>query len=122
MFYLKPKSKGVEKLYESRWECGIWRGIREESGETFIGIESGVIKVRSVLRKASDADRWDIVAFENMKGTPWEPEPGRPGIAVRCRVRLPDESSTSVAEHAPRTMKLQDEAYTSRKRTLLNLA
>ena len=84
MFYLKPKSK---KLYDTRWESGIWLGIREESGETFIGTDLGVIEVRSVRRKALEAERWNAAAFDTMKGTPWEPEPGRPGIAVGCRVR-----------------------------------
>ena len=61
VWYLKPKSRGSTCL-GSRWSEGLWLGIREESGEAMLGIEGGVIKVRSVRRKASDKERWSGVA------------------------------------------------------------
>ena len=33
-----------------------------------------------------------------MKGTPWEPEPGRPGIEIGTRVRIPVETNTELEE------------------------
>ena len=44
--YLKLKSKGKEKL-RSRWSSGIWLGHRDESGETLIGTDKGVVKCRT---------------------------------------------------------------------------
>ena len=39
----------------------IWLGIREESGEVIIGTEDGVIKVRSVRRKATHEERGNMI-------------------------------------------------------------
>ena len=75
VWYLIPKSRGKNKI-KSRWASGIWLGIREESGEAIIGTSKGVIKVRTVRRKGSDAERWDVSAIDAMVGTPWEPQPG----------------------------------------------
>ena len=76
VWYLRPKSKGIHKL-KSRWETGVYLGIRDESTEIFIGTEQGVIKVRTIRRKGSEEERWNIVQVDRMKGTPWEPQPGR---------------------------------------------
>jgi hypothetical protein len=59
VWYLKPKSKMSGK-YDSRWSTGIWLGIREESGEVIIGTDEGVIKCRTIRRKSSDAERYNI--------------------------------------------------------------
>ena len=67
VWYLKPQSKGKDK-FNSRWESGIWLGIREESGETFVGTKEGVIKVRTVRRKSSEQDRWNAEEYKEMKG------------------------------------------------------
>ena len=90
VWYLKPKSKMSGK-YDTRWSTGIWLGIREESGEVIIGTDEGCIKCRTIRRKSSDAERYNVELFMNMKGVPWEPEPGRPGIEIRTKVRLPTE-------------------------------
>ena len=76
IWYLKPESKGKTKL-KSRWETGIWLGIREESGETLIGTKEGVIKVRSFREKGTNQERWNQDVLKEMKGTPWQPVPGR---------------------------------------------
>ena len=77
--------------YEARWSTGIWLGIREESGEVIIGTDEGVIKCRTIRRKSSDQERYNVELFNSMQGVPWEPEPGRPGIEIRTKVRLPRE-------------------------------
>ena len=41
---------------------------------------------------------WNIEEFELLKGTPWEPEPGRPGIEIGTRVRIPVETNTELEE------------------------
>ena len=42
VLYLVPKSQGHD-TWESRWEKGIWLGIRDESMEAFIGTPSGPV-------------------------------------------------------------------------------
>ena len=90
MWYLKPKSVGVDKL-NTRWGEGIWLGIREESGEILIGTLEGVIKVRTVRRKAGDDLRWSKGLFNEFKGLPWQPVPGRESLEPPIKVTVPDE-------------------------------
>jgi len=66
IWYLKPGTKGVEKLY-SRWETGIFAGIRDESGEVIVCTKDGTIKVRSFRRKASKEQRWNLEELEKIK-------------------------------------------------------
>ena len=56
IIYCKLGSKGVDKLDE-RWEEGIWLGAKDESDEILIGINKGVMKARSVRRKANFEER-----------------------------------------------------------------
>ena len=44
VLYLKPGTKGINKLL-CRWEKGVWLGVIDESGETFIGaeLETGLV-------------------------------------------------------------------------------
>ena len=62
-------------------------GIRDESGEILIGTDRGVVKCRTVRRKATDEERWDRAAVELMKGTTWEPTPGRDSTSVQIALR-----------------------------------
>ena len=55
---LKAKSGGVNR-FDSRWDIGVWLGIRDESGEAVIGTNAGEIKTRSYRRKAIMNERWD---------------------------------------------------------------
>ena len=72
----------------SRWASGIWLGIREESGEAIIGTNKGVIKVRTVRRKGSEAERWDVGATDSMVGTPWEPQPGVDSMEIQAKIKV----------------------------------
>ena len=47
IMFLHAKSAGKDK-FDSRWDDGIWLGIREESGEHIIGTRDGVLKTRSI--------------------------------------------------------------------------
>ena len=48
--YLKPESVGIDKA-DSRWDHGIYVGLRIESGEIFVMTDKGVIKVRTFVWK-----------------------------------------------------------------------
>ena len=95
VWYLKPKSKGKKKL-QSRWASGIWLGIWDESSEIIIGTNEGCIKVRTVRRKGTDTERWNVVQIQEMKGTPWEPTPGSTLFfcvtAVAVSISLPNKT------------------------------
>ncbi len=53
VLYIKAESVGKDK-YNSRWEEGVFIGVREESGEIIIGTEKGVIKARAFRRRGSE--------------------------------------------------------------------
>ena len=90
VLYLKPGTRGKDK-FDTRWEEGIWLGVKDRSLETVIGTNEGVIKVRDVKRKGTEEQRWDISKFNEFKGVPWEPIPGREGIEIKARVNVPRE-------------------------------
>ena len=104
VWYLKAKSAGKDKL-NTRWGSGVWLGIREESGEVFIGTEDGVVKCRSIRRKAGP-ERWNPELFSKVKGTPWEPLPGRASIEVPISVQVPHEDTIII----PQTMSQERES------------
>ena len=55
VWYQKPLSKGKDKP-ETRWEHGIFAGVRMESGELFMLIEVGAIKMREDSREGQKRD------------------------------------------------------------------
>ena len=52
VWFLKPRSRGATGM-AGRWSAGIWLVIREESGEVMIGTKDGIMKARTISRKAS---------------------------------------------------------------------
>ena len=99
MCYLNPNSVGKDKL-DSRWENGIFVGLREESGEIFVMSEEGVIKVRSYNRRCEE-ERWNQEEFNKGKGTPWEPIPGEGPIQVKSRFKIKDRPEDEAPLKAP---------------------
>ena len=57
---------------------GIWLGHATQTNEILIGTEEGVIRVYDVKRK-EEGPRWEADKIRNMKGTPRQPNPSRPG-------------------------------------------
>ena len=90
VLYLKPGSKGKDK-FDPRWEDGIWLGIADRTNEVIVGTSEGVIKVRDIRRKGTNKERWNVSNFNEFKGVPWEPIPGREGIEIRARVHVPSD-------------------------------
>jgi len=84
--YLKPESVGIDKA-DSRWDNGVFAGLRIESGEIFVVTSKGVIKVRTFARKPEE-ERFEAKLLEEGKGVPWEPVPGRGRIEVKTKVRV----------------------------------
>ena len=88
VWYYKPNKAKRGKL-ELRWAKGIFLGIREESGEIIVGTDSGCLKARAFRRRGSEEERWNKEEILNVKGAPWQPVPGGPGIELRSSVELP---------------------------------
>ena len=55
VMYYKSGITGTRKL-ESRWESGIWLGLRDETNEAIIGTSDGCIKARDVRRYGSEEE------------------------------------------------------------------
>ena len=90
VWFLRAGSAGKHKC-TNIWEDGIWLGIINESGEAVIGTDSGVIKVKDFRRKALQTERWNKDTFDNIKGTPWEPTPGRTcDVAINSKIYIPE--------------------------------
>ncbi len=85
---VKKKSLRKGKL-DARWATGVFLGIREESGEIIVGAKDGVLKARSFRTKRSEEERWNKEETLGIKGLPWQPVPGGPGMDIRSSVGLP---------------------------------
>ena len=94
--YIRPESVGQDKA-NSRWEDGVYVGLRIESGELFVMTAEGVIKIRSYCRKPED-ERWKKEDLESGRGLPWEPIPGRGRIQVKSRVKFMEASGEKIRE------------------------
>ena len=53
------------------WSEGIWLGVREETGEAMLGTKDGVMRARTVRRKASDQERWNREKLDQVNAAPW---------------------------------------------------
>ena len=106
VLYLKPESLGVNKL-DSRWEPGHFLGIRDESGELYIGTKDGVLKVRTFRSYVTLSDRWGAASLIDIDGLPWEPVPGREGIEVKASVSFAKEVDGSRLQHETTEQKLK---------------
>ena len=92
VLYLKMGTKGRDKL-DSRWETGIWMGVKDETGECIIGTSEGTVKARDFKRIADNSARWSAELVKSVKGTPWQPTPGRNDDMIPVRVRLAEEGT-----------------------------
>ena len=84
----------------------MWLGFRDESNEVFVGTTQGVVKVRTVRRKGTAQSRWDEKLFNSVKGTPWQPEPGRTGMDVRANITL-DRATEGIPQEAMGTPRVE---------------
>ena len=61
MWFLKALTEGKDKL-DTRWEDGVFAGVREESGEIYVMSSQGVRKVRAYKRRP-EGERWNQEEF-----------------------------------------------------------
>ena len=92
IMYLRLDSVGKDK-FDSRWEEGVFLGVREESAEIIVGTPEGITKAKDFKRKASLKDRWNQEQVLAVKGTPWETMPGRGGnIEIRANIHIDEDN------------------------------
>ena len=70
VWYLKPRSRGATGFI-GRWGEGVWLGIREETNEAMIATEEGMVRARTVRRKASHQERWNRNKLDKIRTAPW---------------------------------------------------
>ena len=57
VMYYTSDITGARTL-ESRWESGIWFGLRDETNEAIIGTPGGCIKSRDARRYGTEEEKW----------------------------------------------------------------
>ena len=70
-----PKTQSRVGEFEDRWDEGVWVGFLMRSGEHLVATPSGVSKMSTIRRMASDR-RWSAHLVRAIVGTPGEPVPG----------------------------------------------
>ena len=84
--------KGRKDKFESEERTCIWLGHARTSNEVLIGTADGVVRAYSVSRRPVEL-RWSADDFNNISGSPQQPNPNKPGgiIPVRVRFDAPEE-------------------------------
>ena len=59
---------------ESRWEPGIFLGMRERTTEKIVGTKEGIYVVQSIRRRP-EGERYDADMVKGIRGLPWMPRP-----------------------------------------------
>ena len=95
---IRPGKERANKL-ESEWREGLWLGHSRRSNEGIIGTREGVVRAYAVKRMDEES-RWDAKYLQEMKGTPQQPDPSLPGLAIPIKVNIdpPHEESPAPAE------------------------
>ena len=96
------ESKERKDKFESEWFEGIWLGHSRASNEILIGTADGIVRTYTVQRKV-EGEQWSATDIENMKGTPHQPDPTKPGDRIPIIVKFdePNEEE-AVRSEAPR--------------------
>jgi len=118
IWFLRPQSVSKDKL-DTRWESGVFAGLRPESGELYVLTDKGALKVRSYNRRPEE-ERWNQEEFGSVVGTPWEPAPGRGGIEVKSRFQYEKDDEAiipppSTREVIPRRIYIRREDVSDSK-------
>ena len=97
---LHGKSDKKHKM-ESDWSEGLWLGHSRNSNEILVGTRDGVVRAWAIRKKPYE-EQWDGDLIKNMKGTPAQPNPTKPGIVIPIRITFEEKPEDKEAEeHAP---------------------
>eukprot|EP00973_Karenia_brevis_P075571 10498545-Karenia_brevis.AAC.1 len=84
---------------EARWEYGIWLGIIIDSGENIIGTSKGAIRCRAIA-PLEKKKKYDKARLEEMKGTPWQPVPGKRSNRIPTQILEGSEEEEQEEQNA----------------------
>ena len=79
--------KARKNKFDSEWQEGIWVGHHRESNEAIIGTTGGFVRAYAIKRR-SENERWDSEMIKNLKGTPQQPDPSKPGLNVPIKINF----------------------------------
>ena len=74
-------------VWKEEWREGLWLGHSRRSNEAIIGTREGVVRAYAVKRMDEES-RWDAKYLLETKGTPQQPDPSRPGLAIPIKVNI----------------------------------
>ena len=94
------QSKEQKEKFQSEWRHGVWLGHARSSNEHLIGTSEGAIKAYAIKRQGEE-QRWDATLLKELQGTPQQPDPSRPGLAVPIRVHFDEPPAAIVGPLAP---------------------
>ena len=86
-YKLVRETKDRKDKFNSEWEEGVWLGQVRSSNEIVIGTKDGVVRAYAV-RRQDEASRWQGDRIKDIKGTPSQPDPNKPGLHIPLRVRF----------------------------------
>ena len=69
-----PAGKNPSRV-QDKWHEGIFLGVLDRSSELLVATPAGVVRTRSVRRRAPD-ERGSKKLLDGVRGTPWQPVPG----------------------------------------------
>ena len=72
---------------ESDWKEGLWLGQARSSNELLIGTYAGVVRAWAIRKKPWD-EQWDPRLIKEMKGTPRQPNPLKPGTNIPIMIHF----------------------------------
>ena len=85
------KSKNKKHHLETEEREGIWLGHARSSNEVYIGTRNGVVRAYTVKRRDAQS-QWDAELIKQMRGTPRQPDPNKPGYSIECQINFDPES------------------------------
>ena len=81
----KPaKTVSIQKD-QSRWRTGTWLGFIDDTNEHIIGTCRGTLKCRAI-RRFDATGQFNAIEIEDMRGSPWEPIPGRNTLKIPTNI------------------------------------
>ena len=74
--------RNTRSKLDSRWQSGVYLGIRLQSTEKIVGTSQGIFVVQSVKRKP-EGQQWDSTLVAAVRGLPWKTSPEETGEGAR---------------------------------------
>ena len=79
--------RNTRSKLDSRWQSGVYLGIRLQSTEKIVGTSQGIFVVQSLKRKP-EGQQWDSTLVAAVRGLPWKTSPEETGEGARFDWRL----------------------------------